>query len=68
MSGLTDGTRIAVTGNPTPEEVAALVVALNEVARQARTQVTPRLAWQVAARHEATGHRAVASPWELPPG
>ena len=66
MSGLADGTRIVVRGNPTAEELAAVVVALNEVARRAQAPAAPRLAWQVAARHEATGHRAVASPWELP--
>ncbi len=67
MSDPTQGTRMVVSGNPTAEELAAIVVVLDEVLRRQQAPAAPRLAWQVAARYEATGHRAVASPWELPP-
>lgn len=66
MSGLPDGTRIVITGNPTAEEVAAVVVAINATTKTPST-AAPRLAWQVAARVEGIGHGIVSSPWELPP-
>ena len=67
MSGLPDGTRIVISGNPTDEEVAAVVLAVDAAAAQRHTPVAPRHAWQVAARVEATGHRIISSPRELPP-
>ena len=66
MSGLADGTRIVITGNPTVEEVAAVVVAVNATRPTASTPA-PRLAWQVAARAEGAGGPLISSPWELPP-
>lgn len=66
MSGLADGTRVVVTGTPTAEEVAAVVVALDTALAARRAPSAPRFAWQVAARLESTGQRIVSSPWELP--
>ena len=65
MSGLRDGTHVVVTGNPTPEELAAALVALDRAPDDGRG-AAPRYAWQVAARLEATGHRILTTPRELP--
>ena len=67
MSGLRDGTRVVVIGNPTPEELAAALVAVDRALDDGREVApAPRYAWQVAARLEATGHRMLSSPRELP--
>jgi hypothetical protein len=66
MSGLRDGTRLVITGNPTAEETAAVVVALDQVLNRSPAPAPARHAWQVAARLEATGHQLLQSPWELP--
>lgn len=67
MSGLRDGTRIVVTGNPTPEELAAALVAVHRARDDATAPAAKPPAWQVAARLEGAGHRPLSSPWELPP-
>lgn len=66
MSGLPDGTRMIVTGNPTPEEVAAVVVALDATAAaDAAPRGARRPAWQYAGRLEAIGGRIVRTPADL---
>jgi hypothetical protein len=65
MSGLRPGARIAVTGNPTPDEVAALVLALDRPAGDGRDPGPRRPAWQQAARLEAVGGASVRSPRDL---
>ena len=67
MSGLPDGTRMVVTGNPTAEEVAAVVVALDQVlaGEQAANQRPRRRGWQEAARREAVGGRVVRTRADL---
>jgi Xaa-Pro aminopeptidase len=65
--GLADGTRVLVAGDPTEEETAAVLVALDAARRAdaaARTR-RPRAAWLRAARREAIGGRLVASPADL---
>ena len=59
MSGLRDGTRLVVTGNPTAEEVAAVVVALDQVLAAERPVRAQRSAWQFAGRLEAITGRPV---------
>jgi hypothetical protein len=56
---------VVTAGNPTPEETAAVVVALDTVRRadraaRARRPLAP--AWQRAAHIEGVGGGAVASP------
>lgn len=69
IDGLRDGARVAVTaGNPTPEEVAAVLAALDAARRvdeaSRRPEGTP--AWLRAARREAVGGRLMtASPADL---
>lgn len=67
--GLRDGARVAVTaGNPTAEEVAAVLAALDASRRM--DEVSPRpegtSAWLRAARREAVeGRLLAASPADL---
>ena len=67
MSGLADGTRLRISGNPTAEEVTAVVLALDAAtAADAAADVAPRRpAWQTAARWEALGGRPVSSAADL---
>lgn len=67
--GLGDGTRLAFRrGNPTPEEVAAVVVALDAARRhEGEHRARPAPAWQRAARLEAVGGGPVSSPADLLP-
>ena len=57
-----------ISGNPTPEEIAAVVVALDQVAAADAAARRPlrRPPWQHAARVEAVGGRIVRSPADLP--
>ena len=64
MSGLRDGTRIAVSGNPTAEEIAAVVVALDRGLQRPHPQPR-RPGWQAAARYEAVGARVFRSAADL---
>lgn len=66
--GLPDGTRLAFRrGNPTAEEVAAVVVALDAARRRERApRVAAAPAWQRAAHLEAVGGGPVSSPADLP--
>lgn len=65
--GLADGTRLRVGGNPTAEEIAAVLLALDQAAAQdAAARHRPRPpAWQRAARLEGLGHRRVVTPRDL---
>lgn len=57
-----------VAGSPTAEELAALVVALGDVAadrRQPRPPPPPAAVWARAARREALGARPHRSPQDL---
>lgn len=65
MSGLSDGTRVAVSGNPTPEEIAAVVVALDVALDQGDGGQRRRPGWREAARREAVGGRLVRSRADL---
>ena len=65
MSGLPDGTRVTISGNPTPEEIAAVLTALDTVAASDRKPQPRRPGWQEAARREAVGGRAVRSRADL---
>lgn len=67
MSGLPDGARLVVTGNPTAEEVAAVVMAVDQVlaAERAANQRPVRRGWQEAARREAVGGRLVRTRADL---
>ena len=67
MSGLRDGTRVTVSGNATAEEVAAVVVALDEVlAAEAAVNRGPRRGgWQEAARREGVGGGLVRTRVDL---
>jgi hypothetical protein len=67
MSGLSDGTRVVITGHPTPEEIAAVIVALDAAAEQDSQSPPRRSGWQQAARHEAVGGRLVRSRNDLTP-
>lgn len=64
MSGLPDGARVRIRGNPTPEEVAAVAIALDRLAAERRDRPRPR-PWQHAARLESVGGRLVRSPADL---
>jgi hypothetical protein len=58
--GLADGTRMRVRGAPTPEQVAALVVAVDATRAADRRADRPparRPAWLLAARMEGVGGR-----------
>ena len=67
MSGLPRAGRIRISGNPTPEEVAAVVLALDHFAAADSAAATQprRPAWLEAARLEASGTRVVRSPADL---
>ena len=67
MSGLPDGTRMFVTGNPTAEELAAVVVALDQViaGEQVMRGRPARRGWREAARREAVGGRLVRTRADL---
>lgn len=65
MNGLGDGTRIVVSGDPTPEEVAAVVAALDVALQREDNGVRPRSGWREAARREAVGGRLVRSRADL---
>lgn len=65
MSGLRDGTRLVVTGNPMREEIAAVVAALDAVAAASGNRPVRRRGWQEAARREAVGGRSVRSRTDL---
>lgn len=65
--GLGDGTRLVVrSGNPTADDIEALVAAL-DTAQRADAAAAPlrRPAWLRAARIESVGGRPVASPGDL---
>lgn len=67
---LGDGTRVDVLeGDPSHEELAALVVALDEAVTTegARHRPAPRSRWRRAARAEAVGGGPVASRGDLDP-
>lgn len=64
---------ITLRGNPTPEETAAVVVALQALAAANAAAVAAagsrrRPGWIEAARFEALGHPPIAAPSELPSG
>jgi hypothetical protein len=66
--GLPDGTRVRVrSSTPTPAEVAALMLALDQAAEgDAAGRSGPRRpAWQTAARLEALGGAPAASATDL---
>lgn len=65
MSGLADGTCITVSGDPTPEEVAAITLALDAVAAADGAGPARRPAWIRAARLEQTGGTPARSPADL---
>lgn len=65
MSGLRDGTRIVVSGNPTPDEIAAVVAALDVALQRDHDRVRPRSGWREAARREAVGDRLIRSRADL---
>ena len=65
MSGLADGTRIVVSGNPTAEEIAAVVAALDVVLQRDEPPARRRSGWREAARREAVGDRLVRSRADL---
>jgi hypothetical protein len=66
-AGLADGTRIRISGTPTPEEITAVVMALDQAAAaDAARRRRPRPpAWQYAGRLEAVGGRIVRAPADL---
>lgn len=67
-AGLADGTRIVVrAGGPTREELAALVLALDDAARRDRAaeQRPAPSPWRRAALIEGLGSRQVASPADM---
>jgi hypothetical protein len=65
--GLADGTRAVVrSGSPSPEELVAILTALDAATRADRdVPAPPRPAWVRAARQESMGGRAAASPSDL---
>ncbi len=65
MSGLRDGTRLVISGNPSPEETAAVVVALDRALERDDPRSQRRPGWQEAARREAVGGPLVRSPTDL---
>ena len=65
MSGLSDGTRVVVSGNATPEEIAAVVAALDIALEREDGRARPRSGWREAARREAVGGRLVRSRADL---
>lgn len=69
MSQTPNAGRIRISGNPTPEEIAAVVVALDAAAAEdaASGRRSRRPAWQYAGRLEAVGGRIVRAPADLNP-
>ena len=68
MSAMPYAGRIRITGNPTAEEIAAVVLALDTAAAAdaaVRRRRPRRPAWQYAGRLEAVGGRIVRSPADL---
>ena len=67
MSQVPYAGRLRISGNPTPEEIAAVVAALDQVAHAdaASRQRPRRLAWQYAGRLEGAGIRMVRTRADL---
>lgn len=65
MSGLRDGSRLVVSGNATPEELAAVVAALDVALDRGDSTAPRRPGWREAARREAVGGRLVRSRADL---
>ncbi len=65
MIGLPGGTRLRIDGNPTPEEVAAVTLAVDRLLAEERQRATHRHPWQRAARLESVGGRIVRAPADL---
>jgi hypothetical protein len=65
MTGLADGTRLVIRGNPSPEEVAAVVAALDQVTSERNAGSRRRPGWLQAARREGVGGRLVRSRADL---
>ena len=65
MSGLPDGTRLVISGNPTPEEIAAVVAALDVALQRDDNRVRSRSGWREAARREGVGGRLMRSRADL---
>lgn len=65
MSGLRDSTRLQISGNPTADEIAAVVLALDRALDHGDTGPARRPGWQEAARREAIGGRLVRTLVEL---
>jgi hypothetical protein len=65
--GLPDGTRMVVrSGAPTPDELVAVLTALDAATRADRPPLrVERPAWTRAARQESMGGRSAASPSDL---
>jgi hypothetical protein len=71
IAGLPGGARLQVDGNPTPAQLAALLLALDQAAAAdaaAATAPADSPAWAWAARLEALGHRPLAAPADLDGG
>jgi hypothetical protein len=65
---LASGRRVRVAGDPTPAQLAALLLALDQaiaVDVVAATAAAAAPAWARAARLEALGHRPLAAPADL---
>ena|GEM_PF-6210103 len=68
LHGLADGATVRITGGEvTPEEVAAVVLALDaaRAAERRSSEPRPEPAWLRAARRELLGGPPVASPTDL---
>ena len=67
MTAMPYARRIRISGNPSAEEVAAVVVALDTAAAAdaAASRRSRRPAWQYAGRLEAVGGRIVRAPADL---
>jgi len=64
---LASGGRVRVAGDPTPAQLAALLLALDQAIAVdvAATAAAAAPAWARAARLEALGHRPLAAPADL---
>lgn len=65
MSGLQDGARVAISGDPTAEEIAAVMLALDLAYARSDAGAARRPGWREAARREAVGGRLVRSRADL---
>lgn len=67
MTAMPHARRIRIDGNPSAEEVAAVVMALDAAAAAdaAASRRPRRPAWQYAGRLEAVGGRIVRTPADL---